>query len=149
SVFFAGRGFRVTAVEASSAGLTKAERFAEEQQVSVRWVQGDMAEVDLDGSYELVYSLGTVHYVERSRRRTLFGRLQALSPPGGYQAHLVFTDASVYPEKGEVIDYFRPGELPRLFLGWPIIAAETGLISCAQDGRPHQHSVEQIIVEAP
>jgi tellurite methyltransferase len=148
SVFFAARGFQVTGVDASSAGLAKAERFAREQGVWVRWVLGDMAELALEGPYDLIYSLGTIHYVERPARPALFRRLQALSAPAGYHAHVVFTDRTIYPEKGEVIDYFTPGELADLFAGWHLRHAEAGLIPCKQDGRPHQHSIEGIIAQA-
>ncbi|MFB3820076.1 MAG: cyclopropane-fatty-acyl-phospholipid synthase family protein [Candidatus Methylomirabilales bacterium] len=148
-LFFAAQGCHVTGLDVSDAGLAKARRLAEERGLRVRWLQGDMADVSVAGPFELVYSCGAIHYVPRGTRAEFFARLKRLSPPAGLQAHLVFTDRLIYREKGEQIDYFSRGELSRIFGGWRLRQAEEGLIHCAQDGRPHRHSVEQVIVESP
>ena len=148
SVFFAARGFVVTGVDASAAGLRKAERLALERGIEVRWLQGDMARVALDGAFDLVYSCGAIHYVPRRERARLLPRLKALTRPGGHHAHIVFTDRSIYVEKGEVIDYFAPGELARAYPDWRILRLEEQMIPCAQDGTPHRHSVEVLIAKA-
>lgn len=148
SVFFASRGFEVTGVDASQAGLRKAERLARERGIQVRWLQGDMAHLPLDGPFDLVYSCGAIHYVPRRERAGLFPRLKALTLPGGYNAHIVFTDRAMYVEKGEVIDYFVRGELPGVYANWLILRREERMIACAQDGTPHRHSVELLIARA-
>ncbi len=147
-LFFAAQGFEVTGVEVSDAGLAKAVRAAGERGLSVRWLQTDMADLHLDERFELVYSCGAIHYVPREKRQDFFGRLKALSPPSGLQAHIVFTNRRIYREKGEVIDYFAPGELRQLFAGWRIRQRVERMIRCAQDGHPHEHSVEEVIAEA-
>ncbi|MBI4588474.1 MAG: class I SAM-dependent methyltransferase [Candidatus Rokubacteria bacterium] len=148
SVFFASRGYQVTGVDASRAGLRKAERLAREGGVEVRWLPGNMARLPVEGPFDLVYSCGAIHYVSRRERARLFPKLKALTPPGGYHAHIVFTDRAVYREKGEVIDYFAPEELARAYANWLILQREEKLIACAQDGTPHRHSVEELIVKA-
>lgn len=148
SVFFAGQGFAVTGVDISRAGIAKAERLAEARGVRARWLVGDAARVVLRGPFDLVYSCGAIHYVARSERERLFRRLKALTPPGGYHAHVVFTDREVYVEKGEVIDYFVPGELASLYATWQIVRRHETLIACAQDGTPHRHSVEELVARA-
>jgi tellurite methyltransferase len=145
SVFFATRGFAVTGVDISVAGLRKAERLARAARVSIRWVQSDLARWLGGGPYDLVYSCGAIHYVPRRRRIHLFRRLKLATSAGGYHSHVVFSDRSVYVEHGEVIDYFTEGELSRLYADWTLMRAERRLISCAQDGTAHEHSVEQII----
>jgi tellurite methyltransferase len=145
SVFFASRGCQVTGVEMSLEGLRKAERLAAERGVRPRWVCGSLADLPVAGRFDLVYSCGSVHYVARAARARLFRRLRALTAPGGYQAHLVFTDRRVHPEKGERIDYFAPGELERLYAGWAILKSAEGVIPCAQDGTAHLHSVAVLV----
>lgn len=147
SVYFASRGFMVTGVDLSRAGLQKADRLAAERGVRVDWVSGPMTRVRLRGPVDLVYSCGAIHYVPRRERRALLGRLQALTGPGGYHAHIVFTDRAVYVEMGEVIDYFAPGELGGLYPGWRILQCEEGMIACDRDGTPHQHSIEQFLAQ--
>lgn len=149
SVFFAAHGFRVTAVDASRAGIAKAGRLAQSRGVRVEWLVGDMARLRYDGHFDLVYSLGAIHYVPRRQRDRLFLRLKALTRPGGFHAYVVFTDREIYVEKGEVIDYFAPGELSTLYVDWLTLHRKEGRISCAQDGTHHHHSVEFFIVRAP
>jgi len=145
SVFFATQGCDVTGVDVSRAGLRKAERLARANAVTVRWIQSDTARVAVDGPFDLVYSCGSVHYVPRRERARLFARLQALTRPGGHHAHIVFSDKRVYVEKGEVVDYFAPGELAAAYADWTIIRHTDALIACAQDGHPHRHSVEELV----
>ncbi|MFQ5946927.1 MAG: SAM-dependent methyltransferase [Anaerolineae bacterium] len=147
SVFFASLGFKVTGVDASRAGLRKAERLARERGVQVRWLHGDMTRVALAGPFDLVYSCGAVHYVPRRQRGRLLARLKALTPPGGHHAHVVFTDRAIYVEKGEIIDYYMPGELRETYAEWKILRLEERMIPCAQDGTSHRHSVEQLVAQ--
>jgi tellurite methyltransferase len=148
SVFFASRGFDVTAVDPSAAGLRKAERLAAERGVHVTWVEATLPELPVIGRFDLVYSCGAIHYVPRRDRRRLFRETRELTAAGGREAHIVFTDRWIYAERGEVIDYFAPGELASVFAPGEILRREERMISCAQDGRPHLHSVE-VIVAAP
>ena len=144
-VFFARRGFDVTGIETSAAGLRKAARLARERGVEVRWVHGDMAQPAVHGGFDLVYSCGSIHYVPRRERAGFFARLHGLTRPRGYHPHVVFTNRLIYVEKGEVIEYFGPGELVSAYAGWLIREDVQGTITCAADGTPHRHSVEQLI----
>jgi tellurite methyltransferase len=148
SVFFAAQGFEVTGVEISLAGLRKAARLARARGVEVRWVCADVGHLPLAGPYDLVYSCGSIHFVRRAERRALLQGLKALTARDGHHAHVVFTDRAVYVEKGEVIDYFAPGELSAGYADWSILEREDGLITCAQDGTPHHHSVERLVARA-
>lgn len=149
SVYFAMQGLDVVGVDASRAGITKARRLAEDRGVRACWLVGDMARLAYRGPFDLVYSCGAIHYVPRRQRARLFPRLQSLTRPGGLHAHIVFTDREVYVEKGEVIDYFAPGELAAAYAGWLILRREEGRIACSQDGTRHYHSVESFIAQAP
>jgi tellurite methyltransferase len=145
SVFFASRGLEVTGLDPSGAGLRKAERLAAERGVGVRWIESALPALPRLGDFELVYSCGSIHYVARADRAALFRRLREITVPGGRQAHIVFTDRRIYEERGEVVVYFEPGELARFFAPREILRREERLIPCAQDGRPHEHSVEVLM----
>jgi tellurite methyltransferase len=95
-----------------------------------------------------VYSCGAIHYVPRCDRRRLFRTLRSRTAVGGRQAHIVFTDRWIYRERGELVDYFASGELASAFAPGEVLRREERMISCAQDGRPHLHSVE-LLVAAP
>ena len=147
SVFFASGGCDVTGVDVSAAGLRKAERLARAHDVEIRWIHGGMGRCAFPGPFDLVYSCGAIHYVPRGKRARLFPRLKALTRPGGYHAHVVFTDLEIYVEKGEVIEYFSPGELAQAYADWLILRRADQMISCAQDGTSHRHSVELLIAK--
>lgn len=145
AVFFASRGFAVTGVDVSAAGIGKARRLARAAGVRVRWVVADLGRFVPRASYDLVYSCGAVHYVPRRLRVRLFPRWQAITRPGGLHAHIVFTDREIYVEKGEVVDYFQPGELRNYYGDWEVLEYGESSIACCQDGTPHRHSVARLV----
>jgi tellurite methyltransferase len=145
SVFFAEQGFDVTGLDSSLAGLDKAGRLADQRGVSVRWVHGAMPQIAAGGPFDLVYSCGSIHYVPCRQRPLFFRRVRVLTAPAGLHAHVVFTDTLIYREMGEVIDYFRPGELADVYADWAIIRQEEGLIACGRDGMRHVHSVDVVL----
>ena len=129
--------------------MRRAGGLAREHGVQVCWVLGGAARGALPDPFDLVYSCGAIHYVPRRERVHLFPRLKKLTAPGGRHAHLVFTDREIYVEKGEVIDYFAPGELAQAYADWLIVRREEARIECAQDHTAHRHSVEELIARAP
>jgi len=148
SVFFASRGFAVTGVDVSRMGLRKAERLARERGVEVQWIHGDIARCAVSGPFDLVYSCGAIHYVPRRRRAHLLQRLKALTRAGGHHAHIVFTGRHVYVEHAEIIDYFAPEELGHAYRDWLVLRCDERMIRCRQNGRPHRHSVQELIARA-
>jgi len=149
SVFFAELGAAVTGVDLAADGLDKARRLAHRRGVRVRWIEGDMTETPPAGRFDLIFSCGTIHYVPRAERQPLFRRLAAMTRPGGHQAHVVFTARHVHEEKGETVDYFTAGELRKAFVEWQLLRHVERVISCAQDGSVHAHSVEELAAARP
>jgi tellurite methyltransferase len=101
------------------------------------------------GPFDLVYSCGSIHYIPREGRPDLFSRLKAATRPGGHHAHVVFTDRLVHVEMREQIDYFTSGELPAAYADWVVLACDSSLIGCAQDGTRHRHSVDRLVARQP
>ena len=149
SIFFAELGAVVTGVDPAADGLDKARRLARRRGVWVRWIEGGMTDALPTARFDLIFSCGTIHYVPRAERRPLFRRLAAMTRPGGHQAHVVFTDRLMHEEKGEIVDYFTAGELREAFVEWQVLRSGERVISCAQDGTVHGHSVEELTVARP
>lgn len=58
AVFLAERGFQVTAVDASSVGLAKAQRLAEQRGVKIETIHADLADFDIEpGRWDAVVSI--------------------------------------------------------------------------------------------
>ena len=149
SIFFAELGAVVTGVDPAADGLDKARRLARRRGVRVRWIEGGMTDALPAARFDLIFSCGTIHYVPRAERPPLFRRLAAMTRPGGHQAHVVFTDRLVHEEKGEIVDYFTAGELREAFVEWQVLRNGERVISCAQDGSVHGHSVEELVAARP
>lgn len=149
SVFLAEQGHDVVGVDLSLDGLRKAARLAEDRGVRVPWVCAALPDLPLRGAFDLVYSCGSIHYVARDARGTLFDRLRGLTRRGGLHAHIVFTDRRIYREKNEVVHYFSSDELSDAYRGWIVLRHEEGWIPCAQDGVDHVHSVETMVAQRP
>src|SRR5215813_10478929 len=111
SVFFAELGGVVTGIDLSTEGLKKARRLARRRKVHVNWIAGPMTEALPAARFDVIFSCGSIHYVPRHRRMALFDQLKAMTRPGDLHAHVVFTHRLIHEEKGEVVEYFEPGEL--------------------------------------
>ena len=59
------------------------------------------------------------------------------------------TSRLVHEEKGEIVDYFTAGELREAFIEWQVLRNGERVISCAQDGSVHGHSVEELATARP
>jgi hypothetical protein len=46
------------------------------------------------------------------------------------------------------VDHFAHRELAAAYADWTTVRQTDRLISCAQDGRPHRHSVEEFVAMA-
>jgi len=149
SVFFAELGGVVTGIDLSAEGLEKARRLARARKVHVSWIEGPMTDALPAARFDVIYSCGSIHYVPRHSRTALFDRLKAMTHPAGLHAHVVFTDRLVHEEKGEVVDYFEPGELDESYRDWLTFRRRDYVISCAQDGTVHGHSVEELVTTHP
>lgn len=74
AVFFARHGLDVLAVDVAPNGLKKALRLARKEGVVLRVQEGDINHLVLDGPFDLVYSIGTVQYLQPENREEQFAR---------------------------------------------------------------------------
>ncbi|NTV95252.1 MAG: class I SAM-dependent methyltransferase [Thiobacillus sp.] len=82
AVWLAGRGFRVTGVDASAVGLAKAHRLAEAAGVTIATVAADLADYDPgEACWDAVVSI-FCHLPPELRRRVHAGVVRALRPGG-------------------------------------------------------------------
>ncbi|WP_246115504.1 class I SAM-dependent methyltransferase [Trebonia kvetii] len=82
AIWLAERGWQVTAVDFSAAGLARASRLAAERGVSVDWVQADLLDYKpAPGGYDLVL-IAYIHLPSASLAR-VFRTAAAAVAPGG------------------------------------------------------------------
>ncbi len=85
AVALARKGFDVTATEVSPTALKAARELAEQNKVSIRFVEDDILNTRLQGPYDLIIDRGILHnFPEPEDRTTYLTALKKLSKPGGY-----------------------------------------------------------------
>ena len=118
-IFLARNGFHVTGVDISEIGLAKAERFASEAGVIVRFLRTDLETWDIPGTYDLIINF---NYLQRG----LIPGMAAALNPGGLIVFDTLLDAPGAPPTRTRSHLLQPGELVQLFSPLPgrIIHAE-------------------------
>ena len=82
AIWLAGRGWRVTAVDFSAAGLARAGRLASERGVSLAWVQADLLAWQPEpGGYDLVL-IAYLHLPSAGLARVFRAAAAAVAPGG-------------------------------------------------------------------
>ena len=93
-VFLAGRGYDVTAVDQSAAGLRKAERLAAERGVSLTTVQADLGAFAIEpGHWAGIVSIFC--HLPRAVRRPLYAGVARGLRPGGVLLLEAYTPAQI------------------------------------------------------
>lgn len=152
AVLFAERGLRTLAVDISPNGLEKAELLARERGVRIETRRGDVNDLALEGSLDLVYSIGAVQYIEPARRPERFERLKEHAAPDGLHALLTFVehpDVPPAPDWGENEYLYAPGELRGYYAGWECLHARDFVFDDDSGGEPHRHAVEEYVFRKP
>lgn len=147
AVLFAERGLRTLAVDTSPNGLAKAERLAWERGVEIETRQGDVNTTFFGETFDLVYFIGAVQYIEPERRAALFEHLKEATSPHGIHALLTFVEhpgVPLAPDWGDNEYLYASGELRGYHAGWECLHA-CGFVFDDDSGRePHQHAVEYV-----
>ncbi|MEX1197494.1 MAG: class I SAM-dependent methyltransferase [Pseudohongiellaceae bacterium] len=94
SVFLAGLGFDVTAVDQSAVGLEKADRLAREQDVSITLVQADLADWPL-GSQQWDAIVAIFCHLPPTIRSHVHSQIPAALKPGGVLLLEAYTPAQL------------------------------------------------------
>jgi 2-polyprenyl-3-methyl-5-hydroxy-6-metoxy-1,4-benzoquinol methylase len=67
--YFAQQGFEAIGLDLSLIGLEKGQRCAEEIGVRIETIHADIADYELEGIYDVVFSTGVLHHPPPDRRR--------------------------------------------------------------------------------
>ncbi len=120
SMAAAAKGCRVTALDASPAGIADLTRRAAKQGLSITARQADLRNFTLEGQFDSVIVIGLLMFFAKRDALQALARLKELTKPGGIAAVNTLIDGTTY------LDFFEPGEhclfgeneLPNAFVGW-------------------------------
>jgi len=136
AVLLARRRFEVTAIDCSPIALERARLRAEQNDVLLRFVLGDIHEFAANaGQFDFVYDAGMYHFVRETRLSRYLDVLWRVTRPGSYYLCLAGasseTDEAGPPQVDE--DDIRY-ELGRLF---EIVHLRPARLECADPGRDY------------
>lgn len=143
AVFFAERGFEVTAVDISPAGLEKAHRLAEQRGVELTTMRADANELEFPQPMNVVFSSGTVQFIRPEVRNRQFEQFQRRTKTGGVHAIFAFVDHPEIPPAPDTTDdqyLFGRDELQGYYENWETLHSEEIIFDDDSGGIPHQHA---------
>jgi tellurite methyltransferase len=147
-VYFARHGFEVTGLDLSPVGLEKAERYAEEAGVQIKTIHADVADYELEDTYDVIFSTGTLQFIPPDTRQARFEHYKAHTSPDGIHIVTGLVDKPFLPpapdaDPGETL--FRPSELLACYWDWEIVYFAEEIFDCKSSGVPHKHCADRII----
>ena len=123
SVWMAGRGVAVTALEFAPSALIKARALAAEAGVTVDFRQFDVLAQDFDGAYDLVLGI-FIQFVGPVERAKLFAKMKGAVKPGGHIILHGYTPEQVAHGTGgppTVANMYTEKTLREAFPGWQVV----------------------------
>jgi tellurite methyltransferase len=148
AVFFARKGYKVTGFDTSPVGIEKAERLAEESQVTVEFFTADINEFRLDRTFDVIFSTGVLQYIPPELREEVFENYRKFTAPSGINAHSVFVHKPFIqkaPDAETKAHRWHSGELLALFKDWKIEYTAEDIFDCNSSGVSHRHAMSRVI----
>lgn len=118
----AGRGCKVTALDASPAAIEHMRARAAAEGALVSASLADLRNYRLTGQYDCVVSIGLLMFFECSTARAVLSDMQSHVRPGGVAVINVLVEGTTYLEMFDPSGYclFAPSEMQGRFAGWRI-----------------------------
>ena len=148
AIYFTRHGFEVVGLDLSLPGLEKTRRYAEEASVHVETIHADIVNYELQETYDVIFSTGTLHYLPPEVRGQRFQNYKDCTSPGGINAFSVFVKKPFIPrapDAEETACLYQSGELMSYYWDWEILYCTEEIFDCMSSGVPHKHAVNRII----
>jgi len=148
AVFFAGKGYAVTAFDMSPVGVEKAKRLADKAKVSLNVFVADINEFRLTASYDIIFSTGVLQYIPEHLRPEVLGNYRQFTSPEGLNALSVFVKKPFIapaPDAEITSHKWISGELLTYYHDWKIEFTTEEVFDCTSGGKPHRHAISRVI----
>ena len=151
AVHFAKHGFDVFGLDVSLPGLEKMKRYADEVGVHIKTIHADIVEYELEDTYDVIFSTGTLHYLPRKVRKQRFQHYKNHTSPDGINVLSVFIKKPFIPKAPDAENLrhapYRSGELMSYYWDWEMLYCTEEIFDCMSSGIPHKHAVNRIIAK--
>lgn len=150
AVYLAQKGYAVTAFDLAPSGVAKAKRLARERGVAIDAYTDDINAFRTDGTFDIVYSTGTIQYLRDENRAAFFEKINRITRVHGIAYFNVFVEKPFLPlppdwDVGEKM--WKSGELFTCFPDWKVHRVEERIFEDDSGGAPHFHCMDTIICE--
>jgi tellurite methyltransferase len=148
AVFFARRGYEVTAFDSSSTGVEKTKTIAAEFSVKVDVFEADIKEFRLKEEFDVILSTGALHYIPEELKKEVLENYKSYTQKDGLNVHSVIIKKPFIqraPDAEETAHLWKSGELFTYYHDWKIELCEEAIFDCNSSGIPHRHAVNRII----
>lgn len=150
-LYLASKGFsNVNAFDLSEDGIAKLSRAASKRGLSVNaWVQ-DLRNFQFEKQYDLITSMGSLHFVEKCDWTSLLLEAKKNTNIGGIHIISIFTNS--VPASADIADFAiglaDDGELEKLYHDWAILESKSYIFEDEHPGAPkHVHSSNRIVAQ--
>ncbi len=150
-LYLAECGFNdISAFDISESAIAKLKRLAERDGVKINcWVQ-DLREFEFDRKYDVIVSLGVLHFVPRSTWKRFIEKAKENTNPGG--VHIIQLFTKDLPPTKDIADYTvgmaYDGEIREMYDDWEVLKYQSYIFEEEHPGVPlHSHSSNKIVVK--
>ena len=148
AVFFASKGYTVTAFDISPAGVEKTKRLADKARVEMEVFTADINEFRLDAGFDVIFSTGVLQYIPERLRSEVLDNYRQFTNPRGVNALSVFVKKAFIaraPDAERTSHKWISGELLSHYHDWRIEYTTEEVFDCMSSGVPHQHAISRVI----
>ena len=150
-LYLASKGFtNINAFDLSENGIAKLSRAASKNGLSVNaWVQ-DLRSFQFEKQYDLIISMGSLHFVEKCDWTSLLLRAKENTNIGGIHIISIFTNS--IPASPDIADFAiglaDDRELEKLYHDWAILESKSYTFEDEHPGASkHMHSSNRIVAQ--
>lgn len=148
AVFMAKQGYDVTAFDITTNGINKTIRMAEENNVKINAFVADINDFEIDDTFDIIYSTGTIQYLEDDKIDGFFAKVQKMTRPNGINWFNVFVDKPFIPLPPDWDVYEKLWPAAKLFTfypDWLFERIDEYVFECHSSGVPHLHCMDVLV----
>ena len=150
AVYMAKRGYTVTAFDLTESGIAKTKRLADKNHVRIKAYVDDINTFETDERFDIIYSSGTLQYLQKEAIRPFFEKITKMTNPHGLNYFNVFVDKPFIapaPDWDKEETLWKTGDLFSWYAEWKIHYLDETIFECSSSSEPHLHCMDTILAE--
>lgn len=150
AVYFAEKGYSVTAFDLTSTGIEKTKKLTSQRKVRIDAYVDDINTFQTNDTFDIIYSTGTIQYLFDENKKEFFEKIEKITKMNGVVFFNVFAEKpflELPPDWDIEEKMWKSGELFTYFSDWKIHHIEEAIFEDDSGGIPHLHCMDTIICE--